>query len=221
MQTKDILTRVDFAISKGNTALAHRKHNSMGSDYVETGQYAGFRSSALSVISSIFGDNHTYFKEFNRQVNNSYVYNIEAGINILQTLRHEIEHGWLKSLKRLVTAEIFSDFLEMSKHLLDTKYKDPAAVMIGSVLEEHLRQLCIANSVDTTIVKGADIIPKKADLLNSDLTKANVYGVLEQKNVTAWLDLRNRAAHGKYSEYSIDQVELMYLGVLNFVSTIK
>jgi len=221
MQTKDILLRVDFAISKATTALAHRKHNSMGSDYVDSGMYAGFRSAGLSVISTIFGENHTYFKEFDRQAHDSYVYNVEAGLNILQTIRYEIEQGWLATIKQLVTAEIFSDFLDMSKHLLDTKYKDAAAVMIGSVLEEHLRQLCNINTIDTTILKGTDKIPKKADLLNSDLTKANVYGVLEQKSVTAWLDLRNRAAHGKYSEYTIDQVELMYEGVLNFINRVN
>jgi hypothetical protein len=32
----------------------------------------------------------------------------------------------------------------MAEHLLDQKYKDPATVVVGSVLEEHLRQLCTA-----------------------------------------------------------------------------
>jgi hypothetical protein len=221
MQTKDLLIRIDFIISKGTIALAHKKYTDLGSDYVESGQYAGFRSAALSLISSIFGETHTYFKEFDRQVNNSYVYNIEAGINILQSLRHEVEQGWLTTYKNLVTAEVFSNFLEMSKYFLDENYKDPAAVMIGSVLEEHLRQLCINHSVDTFIIKGSDTVNKKADLLNADLTKAGVYGVLEQKSATAWLDLRNRAAHGKYGEYTIEQVQLMYQGVLDFIIRIR
>lgn len=75
--------------------------------------------------------------------------------------------------------------------------------------------------VDSGYLKGNDVISKKADLLNSELTKAGVYGVLEQKNVLAWLDLRNRAAHGKYSEYSIEQVELMYQGVLYFITKVN
>jgi hypothetical protein len=67
-------------------------------------------------------------------------------------------------------------------------------------------------------VQGSDVVPNKADLMTSDLCKANVYGNLDHKNVTAWLDLRNKAAHGKYSEYTIEHVEIMYLGVLNFVT---
>ena len=221
MQASDLLTRIDFVIAKGNTALSQRKNVSQGSDFVPEGMFAGFRSSALSLISSIFGENHTYFKEFNKKVNLGYVYHVEMGINILQSLRHEIENGWLTTFKQLVTAEVFSDFLEMSKYFLDEGYKDPAAVMIGSVLEEHLRQLCINHSVDIVIIKGTDTIPKKAELLNSDLTKAGVYGLLEQKNVTAWLDLRNKAAHGKYKEYAIEQVHIMYQGVLDFVTRIS
>jgi hypothetical protein len=41
---------------------------------------------------------------------------------------------------------------------------------------------------------------------------------LDQKNVTAWLDLRNKAAHGKYTEYQKDQVELMMQGVTQFMA---
>jgi hypothetical protein len=31
--------------------------------------------------------------------------------------------------------------------------------------------------------------------------------MLDQKQITAWLDLRNNAAHGKYSAYSDTQVK--------------
>ena len=77
--------------------------------------------------------------------------------------------------------------------------KDAAAVMIGSVLEEHLRQLCHSHKVDIFTLKGMDEMPKKADVLNADLKKSGAYGPLDQKQVTAWLGLRNSAAHGKYS----------------------
>ena len=222
MKTQKLLNRVDFLINKGNTALSNMRYSSYNSSkYVEQGHYTGFRSASLSFISGLFGENHSYYKEFSREVNNSYDYNIQSGVAILQSIKHEIEQGWLTSLRQLVSAEVFSDFLEMSKHLLDEKYKDPAAVIVGSVLEEHLRQLCANNSIDIEVTKGTDRIPKKADLMNSDLVKAGIYGILEQKNVTAWLDLRNRAAHGKYTEYTIEQVLLMYQGVLDFITRFR
>jgi hypothetical protein len=220
MDTTELIKRVNYLVNKGQTALNNKLQDGYTS-YVESGIYVGFRTSGLSFISSLFGESHSYYKEFNDYVNNSQAVSIENGINILLSIKDEIEQGWLTSIKELVTAEVFSDFLEMSKHLLDEKYKDASAVMIGSVLEEHLRQLCLKNSIDITFVKGDDLIPKKANLLNADLTKKGAYGVLEQKNITAWLDLRNRAAHGKYSEYKLEQVDLMYQGVLDFIMRTK
>ena len=122
-------------------------------------------------------------------------------------------------MKKLVSAEIFSDFLEMATHLLEQDYKDPAAVMIGSVLEENLRQLCHSIGIETEIEKEEGIfITKSADRINSDLAKAGIYTKLDQKSVTAWLDLRNKAAHGKYREYEKEQVILMMQGVTDFLA---
>lgn len=87
----------------------------------------------------------------------------------MTSIRNEVENDWLVSLKQLVSSEIFAYFLEMSKHLLDLNYKDPAAVMIGSTLEEHLRLLCQNHSVEIEIKKSGVLIPKKANLLNADL----------------------------------------------------
>ena len=60
--------------------------------------------------------------------------------------------------------------------------------------------------------------PKKADTLNAELAKKTVYDELEQKSVTAWLGLRNDAAHGSYDEYDATQVRLMVDNVRAFLS---
>jgi len=106
----------------------------------------------------------------------------------------------------------------MAEYLLTEGFKDPAAVMAGSVLEEHLRQLCIKNSIPIESIKDGKPIPKKADLINSQLASANIYNKLDQKSITSWLDLRNKAAHGQYSEYTKEQVVFMLQGITNFIS---
>ncbi|MEQ9286493.1 MAG: hypothetical protein RIG77_06270 [Cyclobacteriaceae bacterium] len=185
--------------------------------YVEYREMKGFSTSSLSFIEKLYGRNHTYYQNFNEVMKgDQHPDYTRGGIEILQSIKSEIEDGWIYSVKELISAEIFSDFLEMAEHLLTKKYKDPAAVIIGSVLEEHLRQLCIKNNIKITISKNDSEITKKADRLNNDLASAEVYNKLDQKSVTGWLDLRNKAAHGKYSEYELSQVELMYNGVLDF-----
>ncbi len=114
---------------------------------------------------------------------------------MLQALRNDYESGYLQSVIELVHAGS-RPCQENQRRclLLDQHYKDPAAIVTGSVLEAHLRKLCGKHGI--AVVK-ADATPKKADTLNSELTAAGAYSKLDQKSVTAWLDLRNNAAHGK------------------------
>jgi hypothetical protein len=137
-------------------------------------------------------------------------------VGALRALRRDYEAGYLGSVLTLVRAEVFGDFLEMSEHLLEQGYKDPAAVVVGSVLENHLRNLCQNRGVPLD-VNGK---PKKADGMNNDLAAAGAYSKLDQKNVTAWLDLRNKAAHGHYGEYNADQVRGLLGGVREFVARV-
>jgi len=90
-------------------------------------------------------------------------------------------------------------------------------VIAGSTLEAHLRKLAMKNSLPVNDTKGQ---PIKADRLNADLASASAYGVLDQKMVTAFLDLRNKAAHGKYSEYTGEQVQNMISGITEFLARV-
>jgi hypothetical protein len=141
-------------------------------------------------------------------------YSVKFLVGILKALRADYVAGYLHTVESLIHADVFADFLEMADHLLSQNYKDPAAVIIGSVLEEHLRKLCAKQGIPT--VSGTS--PKKADTLNAELTAANVYSKLDQKNVTAWLDLRNKAAHGHYAQYTQQQVELLSQSVRDFMT---
>ena len=133
---------------------------------------------------------------------------------VLKALREAYASGYLTTVAELIHADLFSDFIQMAEHLLSESYKDAAAVIIGSTLEEHLRQLCLKNGLP--IAAGAK--PTKADQLNGNLASAAVYAKLDLKSITSWLDLRNKAAHGKYSEYTEEQVRLMILGIQDFMT---
>jgi hypothetical protein len=145
-------------------------------------------------------------------VGNGYAVGLLLGI--LRAMRADYAAGYFTNIAELIHADLFADFLEMSDHLLSQGYKDPAAVMTGSVLEEHLRKLCDKCGIPTITGETS----KKADLLNAELAAASAYSKLDQKSVTAWLDLRNKAAHGKYSEYTKEQVQMLQDGVRHFMT---
>ncbi len=113
----------------------------------------------------------------------------------------------------------FVDFSEI-EFLLDQGHKDAAAVMCGGELEKHVRKLCVSNGIDVFLPPSStgEPQPKKVERLNAELASINVYGKLDQKHITSWLDLRNKAAHGDYHEYNEEQVSLMIQGVREFMT---
>lgn len=221
MRPSDLLKRVSQLILQSDAVVATRRSIKYGRDRVNDDAMVGLRAATLSFISMTFGKDSPYYLEYNNSTNDSGIDNALRGHSILLAIQAEIDGGWIFTVKKLISAEIFSDFLEMAEHLLAQGYKDPAAVMIGSVLEENLRQLCIANEVEVTFEKNGDLVPKTSDRINADLAKAELYSKLDFKAVTAWLGLRNSAAHGKYEEYTSDQVAVMLTGVTEFLARIN
>lgn len=217
MKIGDLVARAEELIQLGVDTRSTNK-NTRESIWVNSEIFYTFRASALSFLSNVFGSKHPYYTEFNKIVEAAHASKTESGIGILRAVKNELEGGWLTSTKGLISAEIFSDFIEMADHLLTENYKDAAAVMLGSVLEEHLRTLASVNGIEVEYEKNGKLLPQKADRINSDLASANIYTKLDQKNVTAWLGLRNSAAHGQYELYTLDQVSIMRSSLVDFMA---
>jgi hypothetical protein len=178
-------------------------------------------SRAIAAIYRISGNDSTYSKDVNRllQAMPSLHVHTTSILGVAQALLDDVRAGYLQTVIEIVHADIFSDFLEMAQHLCETGYKDASAVIAGSTLEGHIRGLCQKAQIPTEIIKNTgDAVAKKADGMNSELAAAGVYSKLDQKNITAWLDLRNQAAHGKYDNYSKEQVVLLIAGIRDFIA---
>lgn len=188
---------------------------------VEDKFYAYIISATLTAIDRITGSDSIYMHQANLSLGKdrrAYWRHITSLMGILESLKADVSGGFLEPLKELIHAELFSDFLEMADFLLSEGYKDAAAVMGGGTLESHLRKLCDKNKIDVDISSNGNTRPKKADQLNADLAKKKIYSVLDQKNVTAWLGLRNSAAHAKYNDYTKDHVGNMLQGIRTFIA---
>jgi hypothetical protein len=222
MKLEDQIRRFDELLELAKKVQATEQESIDGlNHWYHPEEFNQFRTSSIAHLLRVFGKDSHFSKEFGAKVNDPELEDFQIGLGILKGARDEVVGGWLHTTRGLISAEIFSDFIEMAGYLLTEGYKDPAAVIIGSTLEEHLRQLCGANGLDTNqTAPGGKTTPKKADVINAELQKAGVYGMLDQKQITAWLDLRNRAAHGRYGEYTKEHVELMHQGVLNFMARV-
>jgi len=171
-------------------------------------------TSCIAAIERAVGRNSVYYEQALEDHGGNQFIRLANIVGTCRALVDDIRRGYLRSLEELIHGDVFADYLEMADHLVGNGYKDAAAVIAGSTLEAHLKNLCTKFSVPTGVGGKA----KKADTINADLVKAGAYGKLELKNVTAWLGLRNDAAHGDYSAYDDRQVVLLISSVREFIA---
>lgn len=182
-------------------------------------EVAKLTTQSLAAAERIAGRNSTYARQIAAILDSQKGYEgqkLDKIIGVILSLSEAVERDAIQSIEELVHGELFGDFLEMASYLQDGGYKDAAAVIAGSSLEAHLRQLCQKNGIDVNLT--GSLRPKKADTLNAELAGKSAYNLQYQKSVIAWLDLRNKAAHGNYTEYAKEQVGLMIDGIRDFIT---
>jgi len=219
MSVATILAEIDFAIKSWDAARASSKYDDLSDLKVVV--LPELVTTLSSTIERFAPPSSTYAKRTQeitaKYCPTAYHEAHQHLYGVLKSLRQAYERGYLTSVQELVHADVFADFLGMAEHLVSQGYKDPAAVLVGGTLEEHLRKLCIKNGIP---VAGPSGEAKKASSMNDDLAKVT-YDKLQQKGVTFWLDLRNKAAHGKYTEYDEKDVRTMLQGVRDFIDKFR
>lgn len=138
-------------------------------------------------------------------------YNLRQELSgILQATLNDLESGLLFKTSLLVSAENFDDLLQQAEHLLSQGFKDPAAVLAGSVLEVALRRLCQDSDIEVGDRDGIEA-------MNVALSKASAYPRTTQKMITTLADVRNNAAHGKYDQYDEHLVQQLIVWTRGFI----
>ncbi|MBI2470698.1 MAG: hypothetical protein HYV59_05575 [Planctomycetes bacterium] len=198
---------------------ASRSDSNLGPERIE--ELSAVASRGGQLIRRLYGQDSQYKHNLQKILDRPYFTSMHSNdfkhiselTGILKGVQHDIKSGLLSDLRRLLNAEIFADFLDMSEHLLNEGYKDAAAVILGAVIEDSLRKLADGNGVSTTTANGKNLT---IDPLNVALAKKGVYGPLVQKQITTWANLRNDAAHAHFEKYDADQVKQMLLFVQKF-----
>jgi hypothetical protein len=206
--------RLEGLIEKGLAVIQTHKPNPpgvIGFPTLNAGAFTEWKSQCLAAIRSMVGDVHTYAVQFEKCVERGFKNQVEAGIGILRALREDIEGGHLLSMQLRVAADVFSDFIEMARHLLDHGYKDAAASITGAVLENGLRRISEKHGLKS---KNSDDL----NALNQKCAQGGVYNRMVQQQLQVWITLRNSADHGHFGDYSIEDVKSMIEGVRGFLS---
>ncbi len=207
-----ILAWLDELIVAGQQVLSTRTIGQV-SDFVDPGRAVQWGVNCLNLLRRVFGIDSDHYVRFSAEYGNFSRYTAaQRALGILKAAKDDYEKGMLFNARVLIEAEVFDDFLEQADHLLQQGYYQPAVVVAGAVLEDGLRKLCDRNDIPLPDAP-------KLDTMNADLAKRGVYNKLVQKQVTALADLRNKAAHGQWDQFTKADVANMLQQVRAFMAT--
>lgn len=214
-QTEEkILQRLDHLIDQGIIAKGWyipNPPNTGGMSHIDHTIFNEWKNSSENLLILITGKDSNYTDNFIKKTERPQISSVESGVGILKALKSDIEAGFVKDVKELVVAEIFTDFLDMAEHLLENGYKDPAAFLVSATLEDGLRKIAVKHGINVKILDDIGA-------LNTKLADKEIYNRLVQKQIQAWKAIRDHAAHGKFDEYKKEDVEDMLRRVQRFLS---
>lgn len=190
MKLDDLVKRADELIEMANKVLATKERKDYGWE-VNYSLFHAFRSAGLSFLERVFGAKHAYYKEFDAVLSSTYIVSTEAGKQILEAAKDEISGQWLFTVKGLVSAEIFADFIVLAKQSLDEN-EGVSAVLVSAALEDALKRVAAQQNLD---VEDKDM----SEVINA--LKAN--GALKGPQATiakGYVKLRNKAFHAEWDK---------------------
>lgn len=162
------------------------------------------------------------FSDLIKRVNSLNQHDSAILLGLISGLRSDYESGMLRSITEMVEANITGDYLEQAEQLLKGNKQGqynhiPAAVLAGAVLEDGLRRLCVRQSPPISVKKPGGSY-KMLNALIDDLKNAGLFNELKAKQLRAWADIRNAAAHGQFDEFTRSDVEQMLAGIESFLA---
>jgi len=199
---------------KADTILANKqfafRHQGKEHYKIDSAAFEAWATSVLNLLQKIFGEDSVHYRNFNDHYSRSPEFESDFKMceAVFLAAKEDYEGGYLFNVRGLIKAEVFDDILEQASELLSAGYKDPACVVVGVALETTLKELCTRNSIPHN----------KLDRMNTDLCKAGIYNLGMQKQVTAWAERRNKAAHGDWSAYTEADVDDMTRGVTRLIA---
>ena len=204
--------RLRELITEGERVASLERSSSVGGRYIkEKIPLHAWLANVENIVGAVFGKDSAHFRQVDNVLaqNPEHSYEINQIVGVLTGGLSDLEGGFLAGRENLIAGEIFDSVLEEAKHLAETGFKDPAAVLVRVVVEDCLKRLSREEGFDDSA---------KASAMNDALRDKGRYPKPQWRLVQAWLDIGNSAAHGKFTDYSQDDVLRMIGNVGRFLA---
>jgi hypothetical protein len=190
-----VAERLRSLIDESRTIASLERDHGYGARYIaEHDKLKAWLVNADNLVRTVFGSTSAHFEHLQRAMHGhvEHSYEVRAVEGILTGALRDLEGGFLDGHETLIAGVVFDSVLDQARHLVESGFKDPAAVLMRVVVEDALRRIARREGLGDS---------GTASRLNDALRDANCYRKPTWRLVQAWLDIGNAAAHGKFDEY--------------------
>jgi hypothetical protein len=140
---------------------------------------------------------------------------VDMLLGVLQSIRRDIEAGYVRDLEARVRHVLSGDLLETAEAIMGARFHPaPAIVLAVSVLEEHVRKLAEARNIDILKANGKH---RSFEDMITDLEKAGAINSSEKRTMHGWYHQRTEAAHGRFDGIVPDETPRIIGSVRDFI----
>lgn len=216
------LARFDSLIAEGRNILDGAKVDG-GIGMPDVANLIEWRTKAATLLNRVIPKSHVHrpAAEAVTQLQATHEA-LQGAVSLLRGIKDDLDKGFLDDLSACIEAEIAADYMGQAEHLLAEGHRGkfdhvPAAVLAGAVLEKALHTIC-GQQQPPLPLKGPNGKFKSLAPLIEDLKKSGVFNEAKAKQLRAWADLRNLAAHGEFGQFKRGDVEHMIAGINGFLA---
>lgn len=208
--------RLRELVEEGKRVAQLEKPSSVGPfiQNAEKAQVLSWLTKGRNIMETALGNQSPHLRHFENLIPKSGISNVIHAhevydfVGVLEAALSDLENGFLTGQEFFIAGEVFDSILEQAKYLVQNNYKDPAAVLARVVLEDALKRIARTEGVDEN---------QKASIINDELKKKSRFSQPQWRFIQGWLDIGNAAAHGKFGEYTEDDVIKMIEDVERFL----
>lgn len=217
----ELIGQATALITMGEKVLGTETVDDKSKSLVNELKFHDFRISALSFLSRVFGEVSTYYQSFRTEVTHHTASRTRRGIGMLAAAKKELQGNWLETTSGAVSRDMLIDMLDLASFQLDLNNHLAAAVISGAILEQQLRNVCLARGIAINNELQGKAVPKRGLQLTGEAYKKKLYDRGDNKSVISWLELCDAAAKGKQDSITSAQVKSMLGEMQAFLTKTK
>jgi hypothetical protein len=209
--------------TKANWATGEAIRIGKGYKKLDAEKFVEWRTKAATLLALVVPKGHVHRQAVEALPTLQDTYqSLQEAVSLLRGIKDDLEKGFLDDMAGAIEAEIACDYMGQAEQLLAEGHRGkfdhvPAAALAGAVLEKALRTLC--DQQQTPIAqKTPNGVHKTLGPLIQELKKAGAFNEAKAKQLQAWADIRNLAAHGEFAQFKRTDVEAMIAGINCFLA---